>query len=179
MYAWVLYKSPSCGPRGGQSNPEQEPSLCWCWAVPESCWEALHRKMVLQELKALSYPCLLHSYLKNNFCATITYSIMFSFTSAAVSCSVSFAVVLTYLLCASRFYVGPFGKTLKVSNVYNFPRNTKLQLLCVLILLSTSSIQTIFSASKARDGLEALNQCCSVAMRCSYLPANMFVPNSI
>lgn len=120
-----------------------------------------------------------YSYLKNNFCAPITYSIMFSFTSAAVSCSVSFAVVLTYLLCASRFYVGPFGKTLKVSNVYNFPRNTKLQLLCVLILLSTSSIQTIFSASKARDGLEALNQCCSVAMRCSYLPANMFVPNSI
>lgn len=21
MYAWVLYKSPSCGPAGGQSNP--------------------------------------------------------------------------------------------------------------------------------------------------------------
>lgn len=130
--------------------------------------------MVLQGTKALSYSCLLDGYVKNNFCATslclpITYPRMFSFASAAVLqcfCSVSFAVVFTYLFCVNRFYVGPFGKTLKVSNVYNFPYNTKLQLLCVLILLWTSSIQTTFSASKARHGLEAfkhvLQRCCEM-----------------
>ena len=147
-----------------------------------STWSML-RSFTLEngsaEDEGLSCLCLLHSYLENNSCATslclaITYLITFS-----LSCSVSFAVVLTYLLCANRFYVGPFGKTFKVSKVCNFPHKMNLQLLCVYVLLWTSSTQTVFPASKTRDELAALNQYCSVAVRCSYLTANMFVPNSI